>query len=126
MSALSIPLAAIILSLLIPIVAIISGSIMSIRHKKNETELRRALIENNTDLETTKAILAEQEKKSDKYISLRGAFVLIGVGLGALADYLLNIHDIYFWLVIAFGVGIGLLISFFVELKLQDKEPKEE
>ena len=126
MSGLSVPLAAIIMSLLIPIVAIIFGSIASIRQKKNETELRRALIENNTDLETAKAIMAEQEKKSDKYSSLRAACVLIGVGVGALADYLLNIEGIYFWLVIAFGVGLGLLVSFFAELKLQKREPKEE
>jgi F0F1-type ATP synthase assembly protein I len=116
---------AIVLSLTIPIVAIIFGSIIAIRKKQSETELRKLLIENNTDLETAKALIEEKEKKSNKYSSLRWACILIGLGIGAFADFLLGLeskHNIYFWLVIAFGIGLGLLVSFFVELKLQDKE----
>lgn len=116
---------AIVLSLAIPIVAIIFGSIMSIRKKQSETELRKLLIENHTDLETAKALIEEKEKKSNKYSSLRWACILIGLGIGAFADFLLGIvpHDgIYFWIIIAFGIGLGLLVSFFVELKLQEKE----
>lgn len=120
---------AIVLSLSIPIVAIIFGSIMSIRKKQSETELRRLLIENHTDLETAKALIEEKEKKSNKYSSLRWACILIGLGVGAFADFLLGIvpHDgVYFWIIIAFGIGLGLLVSFFVELKLQKNETKEE
>ena len=122
----SVALAAIIMSMLIPIVGIIFGCMVAIRQKKSEAELRRTLIENHTDLETTQAILAERDKKSDKYSSLRGALVLIGVGLGALADYLLDINGLFFWFVIAFGVGLGLLASFFIEQNLRDKEAKKE
>lgn len=119
---------AIVLSLAIPIVAIICGVIMSIRKKQSETELRKLIIEHNTDLETAKALIEEQEKKSNKYVSLRWACVLIGLGVGAFADFLLGLepkHNIYFWLVIAFGIGLGLLVSFFIELKLQDKENQQ-
>ena len=122
----SVALAAIIMSMLIPIVGIIFGCLVAIRQKKSDAELRRTLIENHTDLETTQAILAERDKKSDKYSSLRGALVLIGVGLGALADYLLDINGLFFWFVIAFGVGLGLLASFFIEQNLRDKEAKKE
>ena len=121
-----IPLSAVILSLAIPIVAIICAVIGYIRKKENYTTLRRLLIENHTDLETAKAIMAEQEKKPNKYHSLRSACILIGIGFGALADYLLNVEGIYFWLVIAFGVGIGLLASFITELKLQHQETQQE
>ncbi len=116
---------AIVLSLSIPIVAIIFGAIMSIRKKQSETELRRLLIEHNTDLETAKALIEEKEKKSNKYSSLRWACILIGLGIGAFADFLLGLeakHNIYFWLIIAFGIGLGLLVSFFFEYKLQEKE----
>ena len=116
---------AIVLSLSIPIVAIIFGAIMSIRKKQSETELRKLLIEHNTDLETAKALIEEKEKKSDKYSSLRWACILIGLGVGAFADFLLGLeakHNIYFWLIIAFGIGLGLLVSFFFEYKLQEKE----
>lgn len=120
-----IPLTAVVLSLLFPIIAIVYGIKASIRKKQYETELRRLIIENHTDLETAKALIEKQEPKSDKYSSLRFACVLIGVGIGALADYLLHIEGIYFWLVIAFGVGLGLLASFIVELKLQKQKPQE-
>ena len=124
-----IPISAIVLSLSIPIVAIICGVVMSIRKKQSETELRKLLIEHNTDLETAKALIEEQEKKSNKYVALRWACILIGLGVGAFADFLLGIvpHDgIYFWIIIAFGIGLGLLVSFFVELKLQKNEAREE
>ena len=120
---------AIVLSLAIPIVAIIFGSIIAIRKKQSETELRKLLIENNTDLETAKALIEEKEKKSNKYSSLRWACILIGLGIGAFADFLLGLNSvdgIYFWIIIAFGIGLGLLVSFFVELKLQKNEAKEE
>jgi F0F1-type ATP synthase assembly protein I len=116
---------AIVLSLSIPIVAIIFGAIMSIRKKQSETELRKLLIEHNTDLETAKALIEEKEKKPNKYSSLRWACILIGLGVGAFADFLLGLepkHNIYFWLIIAFGIGLGLLVSFFFEYKLQKKE----
>ena len=120
---------AIVLSLTIPIVAIIFGSIIAIRKKQSETELRKLLIENNTDLETAKALIEEKEKKSNKYSSLRWACILIGLGIGAFTDFLLGLNSvdgIYFWIIIAFGIGLGLLVSFFVELKLQKNEVREE
>ena len=120
-----IPLSAVILSMAIPIIAIVFGIRAHIRNKQYETELRRLIIENHTDLETAKALIEKQEPKSGKFTSLRFACVLIGVGIGALADYLLHIEGLYFWLVIAFGVGLGLLASFIVELKLQKKESQE-
>ena len=124
-------LVAIILSLGIPIVAIIGGFVSSIRKNKNETELRRLIIENQTDLETAKALIAEPDKKSNKFGTLRGACVLLGLGLGAFVNYLLNIpmtgvKGIYAWIIIAFGVGLGLLASFLVEMKLQKKMKVEE
>ena len=124
-------LVAIILSLGIPIVAIVSGVVSSVKKKKLETELRRVIVENHTDLEVARALIEEQEKKSSKFGSLRGACVLIGLGIGALVNYLLNVSmvgpgGIYFWTVIAFGVGLGLLVSFLVEMKLQKKMKNEE
>lgn len=124
-------LVAIILSLGIPIVAIVSGVVSSVKKKRLETELRRAIIENHTDLEVARALIEEQEKKSSKFGSLRGACVLIGLGIGALVNYLLNVpmggpEGIYFWVVLAFGVGLGLLVSFIVEQKLKKQEPTPE
>jgi hypothetical protein len=122
---------AIILTLGIPIVAIIGGFISSIRKNQNETELRRLIIENQTDLETAKALIAEPDKKAGNFGTLRGACALIGLGFGAIASILLGLplngsKGIYFWILLAFGVGLGLLVSFLVEMKLQKKMKNEE
>lgn len=120
---------AIVLSLSIPIVAIVMVFITSIKKKNRDTELRLALVQQGTDAETAKLLIEEQAEKHDKYSSLRWACVLIGLGLGALIDALLGLapkHNIYFWLIIAAGMGIGLLISFIVEYKLTKKEQQEK
>ena len=121
---------AIVLSLSIPIVAILMTFISEIKKKRNDTELRLALIQNGTDAETAKILIEEnKKKKNDKYSSLRWGSILLGIGLGALCDFLLGInskHDIYFWLVIAAGMGLGLLVSFVIEYKLRKKEPLEK
>lgn len=122
-------LLAIVLSLSIPIVAIVMVFITSIKKKNRDTELRLALVQQGTDAETAKLLIEEQAEKHDKYSSLRWACVLIGLGLGALVDALIGLppkHNIYFWLIIAAGMGIGLLISFIVEYKLTKKEQQEQ
>ncbi len=120
-----IPIFAVVLSLSIPIVAIVMVFITSIKKKNRDTELRLALVQQGTDAETAKLLIEEQAEKHDKYSSLRWACVLIGLGLGALIDALLGLapkHNIYFWLIIAAGMGIGLLTSFIVEYKLKQEQ----
>ena len=115
---------AVVLSLGIPVVAIVCGTISSIKKREKEKEIRQLIIENNTDLEVAKQLIEEPERKGNKYSALRWACILIGLGLAALVNSVLNLttqHDIYFWCILAFGVGVGLLVSFIVEFKLQRK-----
>ena len=129
-----VPLSAVILSLGIPVVAIICGTILSIRRKNRETELRKAIIENNTDPESIKLLVKEPEKKSSTFTMLRWGCILLGAGLGALIPYLNGITDtgsLRFWLPIIAGMGCGMLIAFVIEYKLtkknqQQKEPEQE
>ena len=128
-----IPLAGVILSLSIPIVAIIMFFMTVMNKKKHDKEIRQLIIENHTDAETAK-LLIDEPKKAKKpgtidLGTLRTACMLLGVGLGAGINWLAGIstHDIYFWLIVAFGVGIGMLCSFLVELRLAKKQhPTEE
>jgi mannitol-specific phosphotransferase system IIBC component len=122
------PLFGIVLFLSIPIVAIVMVFITSIKKKNRDTELRLALVQQGTDAETAKLLIEEQAEKHDKYSSLRWACVLIGAGLGALCNGLCGVdtEDVYFWIAIAAGMGIGLLISFIVEYKLTKKEQQEK
>ena len=119
---------AVSLSLLIPIVAIICGVIASINKKKRETELRKALIENHTDPESIKLLVEEQEEKPNKFIMLRWGCILLGAGLGAAisgwADT--DAKDLYFWLPIIAGMGLGMLISFIVETKMTKNEKNQD
>ena len=117
----------IVLSLIIPIVAIVMTFIADIKKKRRDTELRLAIIQQGIDAETAK-VLTKQEPK-DKYSGLRWGCVLVGLGIGALCDVLLGLppkHNIFFWIVIAAGIGMGLLVSFVIEYKLTKKEQQEK
>lgn len=117
---------AIFMSLAIPIVVIVFGCMATMNKKNREVELRKLLIENNVDMERAKLLIAEQEKKDNKFAYLRGGLMMLGLGLGTLVNYMLHIlnSNVYFWLIIAVGVGIGMLVSFFVEMKLTERAKK--
>ena len=130
-TALLIPIFAVVLSLSIPIVAIIAGIIGNVKKNNNDREIRRLIIENHTDMETAKYLVEEPDKKqgSNPYPALRWGCILIGLGLGALIDFFLKLepkNDIYFWILIAFGCGLGLLCSFIIEYKLQARAKSEQ
>lgn len=119
---------AVTLSLLLPISAIICWAIASINKKNRETELRKALIENHTDPESIKLLVEEQQEKPNKFIMLRWGCILLGAGLGAAISGWAGTDpdNLYFWLPIVAGMGLGMLISFIVETKMtKDKENQE-
>ena len=120
---------AVVLSLSIPIIAIVMSMIKDIKKKNRETELRLALIQAGTDAETAKILIEEQLKKHNKYSSLRWGCILVGMGLGAICNAILENspeQDFYFWFIIAAGMGIGLLTSFIIEYKLTKKEETQQ
>ncbi len=126
------PLMAVILSLGLPIVVIIMVFLKKMKKNQQEKEIRQLIIENHTDPETAK-LLIDEPKKAPKpgtidVGNLRFACMLLGVGLGAGIDWLAGVEtkSIYFWLIIAFGIGIGLLCSFLVEMRLYKKYGKKE
>ncbi len=127
-----IPLVAVILSLGLPIVVVVMVLIAKMNKEKQQKELRQLIIENKTDAETAK-LLIDEPKKAKKpgtidVGNLRFACMLLGVGLGTGINWLAGIstHNIYFWLVVAFGIGIGMLCSFLVELRLAKKQHPTE
>ena len=136
-----IPLMAVILSLGIPIVVVIMVFLNRMKKDQQQKEIRQLIIENKTDPETAKLLIDEPKKAKEPRKpgtidlgTLRTACMLLGVGLGAGIDWLAGIdtESIYFWLIVAFGIGIGMLCSFLVELYLAKKQkpaedtPKEE
>ena len=126
------PLMAVILSLGIPIVVVIMVFLKKMKKDQQQKEIRQLIIENKTDPETAK-LLIDEPKKAPKpgtidVGNLRFACMLLGVGLGAAIDWLADIStkSIYFWLIVAFGIGIGMLCSFLVELRLAKKQHPTE
>ena len=115
-------LVAIIFSFGLPIVVVVMVFLKKMKKNQQEKEIRQLIIENKTDPETAK-LLIDEPKKAPKpgtidVGNLRFACMLLGVGLGAAIDWLADVStkSIYFWLIVAFGVGIGMLCSFLVEL----------
>lgn len=130
-----IPLSAVILSLGLPIIVVVMVLIAKMKKDKNEKELRQLIIENKTDAETAKLLIDEPKKATQPRKpgtidlgTLRTACILLGVGLGSGINWLAGIStkSIYFWLIVAFGVGIGMLCSFLVELRLAKKQHPTE
>ena len=122
-------LVAVICSLGIPVVVIICVYIRKMRKDKQLKEIRQLIIENKTDPETAK-LLIDEPKKAKKETetsadlgTLRGACVLLGLGFGALINWIANISsgNIFFWLILAFGIGVGMLCSFFAEMHITKK-----
>ena len=124
-------LVAVVLSLGVPMVAIVMAFIAKMKKNQQQKELRQLIIENKTDTETAKLLIDEPKKAAQPRKpgtidlgTLRTACMLLGVGLGAGINWLAGIStgSIYFWLIVAFGVGIGMLCSFLVELRLAKKQ----
>ena len=94
-----------------------------------DKDIRQLLIENNIDIERAKLLIDDVEKKGNKYSYLRTGLIAVGMGLGALADYLLgldfNHSGLYPYIILVVGMGLGMLTSFFIEQKLNDKEKQD-
>lgn len=126
-------LVAVILSLGLPIVVIVMVFLKKMKKDQQQKEIRQLIIENKTDPETAK-LLIDEPKKAPKpgtidVGNLRFACMMLGIGLGAGINWLADIStkNIYFWLIIAFGVGIGMVCSFLVEMHLAKKQyPTED
>ena len=117
----------------LPVIAVIMVSWTSMYKKKREKEIRQMIIENHTDAETARVLLEGKKKKNEKVgnvdlSTLRSACIMLGIGLGALINWLCSIStgNLYFWLIIAFGIGIGMLVSFIVEWHLHKQFPPKE
>ena len=117
----------------LPVIAVVMAFWSSMHKKTKDKEIRQLIIENHTDAETAKLLIDEPKKQPRKMgpfnlENLRAACILLGIGLGGCIDWLVGVatKSIYFWLIIACGIGIGLLCSFLVEMHLYKKYGKKE
>ena len=131
-------LVAVVCSLGIPIVVVIMVFLRKMKKDNQAKEIRQLIIENKTDPETAKLLVDEPkpQKKEQRKLgavnleSLRTACILLGMGLGAFINWMLksagqDVGSIYFWLIIAFGIGVGMFCSFLVEMYLFKKYGKD-
>lgn len=59
---------------------------------------------------------------SNSFSFLYSACVLIGIGISALAGYLMDMSGLSFWLLIGMGIGMGKLATFLIGQKYQQQE----
>ena len=119
-------LIAIFMSLSIPIVAVIMIFSARIHKYKAESKVRQALIEHGNDAETMRILLAEQTKSTNKYITLRWAGALLGMGLGGVLGYTLSGDKNVLILSVVTGIGVGLLLAFIAEYILTKNDAKRQ
>ena len=125
-----VPIISVILALGLPIVVMVMYFISVMKKDRQKKEIRQMIIENNVDPETAKLLIDEPKKERKvgpiDLGTLRTACVLLGAGLGALITALVDTptSGFYFWFIIAFGIGLGLLCAFLVEVHLVKKYPK--
>lgn len=130
-------LVAVVLSLGIPTIVVLLVFLRKIKRDRQQKEIRQLIIENHTDAETAKLLIDEPKKEKEpsklgaiNLENFRAACILLGIGLGAFINWGiesigLNLSNIYFWLIIAFGIGVGLLCAFLVEIYLYKKYGKD-
>ena len=116
------------MGILCGIVAIITSFLVIYHKKKNERIIRQSIIENHVDAETAKLLVEPTKSEGSKYSTLMWGCSLIGLGLGWGVDILLNLREGSFdyFIVLAVGVGIGLLAYFFLKSKLETKDKTKE
>ncbi len=113
-------LMAVVLALMVPIVAIVGTCWVIVVRTKQKTNLKNNMVSLGTDPDLARELVAAEDGTRRKWKTLRWACVLLGLGLGAAACYLLHLtdaDDIFLWIVLASGAGLGLLVDFLVEMK---------
>ncbi len=121
-------LAAVILCCSLPIIFVIGVVWVIVARAMYNARVKKAILSSTTDPEIAKILLAESSKKTNKYTILNWACALLGLGLGALVSWLIGSDEdeIYFWILLAAGMGLGFLISFIVSWKLSKQQPQQE
>ena len=113
------------------IIAVVSGSIVKVKRMNNERRIRESIIANNIDPETARQLITpEENREKNRYSTLQWGCVLLGLALGYLFTLLLNAmfgsnineHTFSFWIILSSGIGVGLLISFAIKLKMENRE----
>ena len=121
---------AVVLTLAIPIVAIVLSMVKKVTRNKLDNNLRLEIIRSGSSSspEVIKELLKTPEKKAsdNKIVALRWGCALAGVGLAALVCHILEIDydDIYMWMYLILGCGVGLIGAVIVEMVLGKKNEK--
>lgn len=120
---------AVVLTLTIPIVAIVLSMVKKVTRNKLDNDLRLEIVRSgNSSPEVVKELLKTPEKKAsdNKIVALRWGCALAGMGLAALVCHILEIDydDIYMWMYLILGCGVGLIGAVIVEMVLGKKNEK--
>ena len=124
----------------LPVIVVVMVYLNKMIRGKREKEIRQLIIENHTDPETAKLLVEEPKKAKQErrqmgpvnLDTLRTACTLLGVGLGSFIYWSLkqlgfgDMGTIELGLLIAFGIGVGLLCSFLAEMELYKKYGKDK
>jgi hypothetical protein len=112
------------LAIFIPMIAIVSITVMIVYLRRFENSERMAMIEKGVSAE----LITSKKRANNSSGALRASLLLIGGGLGLMLGYFLD-HNFdmegvgYFSMLFIFG-GIGLGLAYLVEEKKAAREEK--
>ncbi len=119
--------AAVFLALTGPIVTVLAICWVIIVRVKQNAKLKNNIINSRIDPELAKTLLPPKDSKNTRMNVLRWACALLGLGVGALICSLfrnINDYQLPFYIILAAGIGFGLLVSFIVEWHLEKHEER--
>ena len=112
-----------VVAIFVPIISVVSISLLIFYLRKLKSDERMAMIEKGL------AFPEKVPQKIDPAGILTAGFLFLGAGVGlVIAKFVSsNFSDdavsLYFGLILVFG-GLGLLISYFIQYRLAEKEKK--
>lgn len=112
-----------VLGILCGIIAMLAATFDKYKRMKFNNETSKSIIENHTDAEVAKILLAGNvsKKRNNKYFALHCGLALIGMGVGYLVCDVAGIdHEGFLFIIAAFG-GVGLLVAFFIQMHIEKK-----
>lgn len=119
-------LTGVIMTFIIPLAATVLSLCALIDKHRKEYELRQSIVENKVDADIANLLIKKTRKPIGiNYAVIRWGLLLVCAGIAAFIATACGLdgkYDFIFWMAIATGCGVGLVIAFAIEYWIKGKK----